>query len=232
MVTTASNNHLDATDTSSLSGSSQVAANLLQSSNLTKLSSEEYTKGLQLQETASKVREHASSIDNNLAQPFHDWTVSRYGKEGERVLLGTDSRSIQTQNQWANEFLQSDTGINAVKQEVSNILKTSPLDLKNNFNHASTQMASAKEGNILNSFSADQKMITKHGENVGLKPMSNKQQQQADSLRSHNQSTDISKQLHNNKKEVASEIRDGKFIINNESQIRKSAFNDHNKGEK
>ncbi|WP_115222964.1 hypothetical protein [Legionella donaldsonii] len=72
---------------------------------LSEQASSEYSHGQQLQKAASHASDHAQSIDMNLNQPYHDWVVAHHGARGEQVMLQTDMASIQTQQRWAEDFL-------------------------------------------------------------------------------------------------------------------------------
>lgn len=140
MVSTAKNNHLDATDTHNLSKSEQIAANFAKGQSLMEQSSSEYAHGTQLQQAASHAKEQAMSIDNNLNQAYHDWVISHYGQEGERLMLQTDTRSIQQQNKWVSEFLNSNIGEQAVSAEVSQALSKSQHNLLAAHNKETSQI--------------------------------------------------------------------------------------------
>lgn len=133
MIATAKTNHLDAADSHNLSKSEQIAANFSAGDSLMKQSSAEYAHGHQLQTAATHATEQAQSIDANLNQAYHDWVVQHYPEQGEQVMLKADSASIATQQQWANEFLNSSTGRGAVGLQVQSALAHTKTDIQQDY---------------------------------------------------------------------------------------------------
>lgn len=129
MVQTAKSQHLDVSDVKSLNTQEQIAAHFSEGDALISQSSSEYTKGMQYQYAASRAKESASAIDSNLNQPFHNWVMENYGEAGERTMLQVDGQSIAKQRVWAEDFLNSQSGQNAIHQEVRSMLKTTPDDV-------------------------------------------------------------------------------------------------------
>lgn len=144
MISTAKNNHLDASDSRNLSGAEQIAANLSSSQSLMDQASSEYSHGLQLQKAASHAVEHSANIDNNLDQAYHDWVLSKFGAHGEQVMLQTDSASIATQNQWASEFLKSNHGQQAITSQVNAALAQTGNDLKGHYQADAVHLAQSQ----------------------------------------------------------------------------------------
>ena len=145
MLSTAKNSHLDASDTHQLSAAEQIAANFSSGESLIKQASAEYAHGQQLQLAASHAREEASTIDDNLNQAYHDWVVERHGAHGEAVMLQTDNASISTQHQWANEFLSSSQGQNAIGSQVKHALSASHSDLNKAYKVDAAAITTSKE---------------------------------------------------------------------------------------
>lgn len=173
MMSTAKNNHLDASDSHNLSGSEQIAANFSSGQSLLQQSSAEYAHGQQLQNAASHAQENAQSIDSNLNQAYHDWVVSREGAHGEQVMLQTDMRSITTQNQWASEFLKSNSGQQAVSSEVHAALDRTGADVRADY-HASASNIVKSRG-IQQEYQRDSHAVNSKSLKQGLTQMSSQQ---------------------------------------------------------
>ena len=171
MITTAKNSHLDAADSHHLSKSEQIAANFAKSESLMSQAGAEYSHGTQLQNAASHASENSKSIDDNLNQAYHDYVVENYGDRGEQTMLKADSQSIKTQHQWANEFLNSGVGKNAINAEVNSVLsqaKNPHQTYNNDANHIK------KTHDIHGQYTKDQDIINDKANFDGLNKMDHK----------------------------------------------------------
>lgn len=205
MLSTARHNNLDATDSHHLSGAEQIAANFSSAHSLLEQSSSEYSHGRQLQIAASHATEHASSIDDNLNQPYHDFVVSRYGDHGEQVMLKTDSASIATQHQWANEFLDSRAGQSAISAEVKHALSETGSSLKHDYQ---SDAASIKHSqNIDAQYKKDINTVDKKSSTSGLIRMSTDQLSEASTAQSEHRLKPISQDGVKIEKYVAQKIK-------------------------
>lgn len=184
MVSTAKNNHLDASDTHNLSKSSQIAANFSQGQSLIEQSASEYTHGQQMQQAASHAREHAQSIDDNLNQAYHDWVVRRYGAHGEQVMLQTDSGSIATQNRWVGEFLQSEPGRGAVTSEVNSLMSRSNDHFRKDYESGAQSIHQSH--NIKQNHNNNSKAVDNTVRKSGLKNMTREHMAEAKFLQADN----------------------------------------------
>lgn len=218
MVSQATNNHLDATDTKNLSTSEQIAANFATSHAFLQQSASEYSHGLQLQKAANHVKEHATGIDTNLNQPFHDWVCQEFGAEGERVLTQTDMRSIQQQERWADAFFSSSEGQNTISREVQGALHVSGASLK-----ASHKMDSdaIKKQSIPNDYTRFKHEVDNAARNNEVVPMSALDLQQAKSGLEHHRSRDIASETNKIKEEVKNNIEVEKTGIQIDAALRK-----------
>lgn len=124
MRTTAHNQHLDVSDSNSLSGSEQVAANISKGASLMSQASSEYSQGLNYQAASNHAKEQASSIDANFNQAFHNYVAEHYGSQGIETMLSTDSASIAAQKSYADEFMNSSAGQSLVNQEVASQIQS------------------------------------------------------------------------------------------------------------
>lgn len=185
MLSTARHNHLDAADSKNLSQSEQIAANFASGQSYAEQSSSEYSHGLQLQQAATHAREHAESIDNNLNQAFHDWAVDR---QGEYVMLQTDSQSIATQNKWVAEFLNSKDGQNAISSQVN-----ATLGQKGSQLHAAHQSNAdeLKTVSVRKKYNADADQVLVQSERHGFTEMDNKKLKLSNELKSKNNASNI-----------------------------------------
>ena len=170
MANTAKTSHLDASDSHNLSNAEQIAANFSKGQSLLEQASGEYAHGQQLQQAASHARENAHAIDSNLSQPYHDWVVSKFGAEGERVMLQADSQSIAKQNQWANEFLQSGIGKTALASEVRSALSQTGSNLHSEYKTDAAQIK--KEQNLQQQYQEDAHSVGLKSKETGMAPMS------------------------------------------------------------
>ena len=185
MIATAKNSHLDTADTHNLSGAEQIAANFSSAESLLKQSSAEYSHGQQLQTAATHATENAKSIDDNLNQPYHDWVVDKYKAHGEQVMLQTDSASIATQHQWANEFLNSEVGQSAIGSQVHEALARTGGDVKRDYAVDANLIAQSKNMNAR--FQRDSHAVDNKASKTGLTPISSEQMAAAESLHAHHQ---------------------------------------------
>ena len=173
MMSTAQNNHLDASDSHNLSGAEQIAANFSSGQSLLQQSSAEYAHGQQLQHAASHAQENAQSIDSNLNQAYHDWVVSHKKVHGEQIMLQTDTQSIATQNQWASEFLKSNSGQQAVSSEVHAALNRTGADVRSDY-HASASNIVKSRG-IQQEYQRDSHAVDSKSLKEGMTQMSSQQ---------------------------------------------------------
>ena len=173
MIATAKNSHLDAADSHNLSGAEQIAANFAKCESLMQQASAEYSHGHQLQEAASHATENAKTIDDNLNQAYHDWVVTKYGAPGEQVMLKTDSHSIATQHQWADEFLNSSVGQSVIGSQVKTALSHTKNEMKHDYNVDAEGIAASK--NIQGQYKQHTGSVDKTAQVKGLTPMSAEQ---------------------------------------------------------
>ncbi len=191
LIKTAENNHLDASDSHDLSKSEQIAFNLSKGHSLMQQSSAEYSKGEQLSNTASHVQEHSSSINSNLNQAFHDYALKAHPSDGEKVMSGTDMNSINTQNQWANEFMSSDVGKNALSGEVSKLMSNSQGSIQNNYDSNAKNIKSGF-GNEQDNYNNQYKASLANKTNASsFSQMSPEQLKEGNHLRENNHHVDI-----------------------------------------
>ena len=185
MVSEAKSSHLDKVDSKSLSHSEQIAANFAKGESLMRQSSQEYSHAEQLQNTASHIKEHANNIDSNLNQAYHEWVVSRFGVEGEAVLLRTDTQSIAQQNQWVNEFLTSSVGQSALQGEVNDFIGShNASTLKGSFEHQEKLVG--REEDIKTQFNNDSMVVSTKERNAGLRSMGEEKRKELNNLDQHN----------------------------------------------
>lgn len=170
MMSTAKNNHLDASDSHNLSGAEQIAANFSSGQSLLQQSSTEFAHGQQLQHAASHAQENAQSIDSNLNQAYHDWVVSREGAHGEAVMLQTDSHSIAIQNRWANDFLNSTAGQSAVGSEVHTALSRTGAEMRADYTADAAKIVQSR--GIRQTYQRDSHAVDLSGTKEGLTQMS------------------------------------------------------------
>lgn len=173
MLATAQNSHLDTSDTRNLSSAEQIGANFASGKSLLEQSSSEYSHGQQLQQAASHATENARSIDDNLNQVYHDWVVARYGAHGEQVMLQADSASIATQHQWANDFLNSSTGHDAVSSQVTSALSKTGADVHADYQHRAALIKQSSE--VRQQYQRDVRTVETKESRSGLAPMSQEQ---------------------------------------------------------
>lgn len=173
MIATAKNSHLDGADSHNLSGVEQIAANFAKGESLMKQASAEYSHGHQLQEAASHATENAKTIDDNLNQAYHDWVVTKYGAQGEQVMLKTDSQSIATQHQWADEFLNSGVGQSVIDSQVKTALSHTKSEMKHDYNVDAAGINASK--NIQGQYKQHTGSVDKTAQVAGLIPMSSEQ---------------------------------------------------------
>lgn len=192
MITTAQNSHLDTADAHNLSKSEQIAANFLSSQSLMKQASSEYSHGTQLQKAASHAKEHAASIDANMNQAYHDWVVQRFGDHGEAMMLRTDSQGIETQKRWADMFLNSTEGSNAVRNEVSATLSGTEARLHANHNKQAELIS--KSHNIHLQYEKDKYTVDGEANRQRFVGMSDEQLNSAEVLHEKHQQNNVLKQ--------------------------------------
>jgi len=173
MIATAKTNHLDAADSHNLSKSEQIAANFSAGDSLMKQSSADYAHGHQLQTAATHATEQAQSIDANLNQAYHDWVVQHYPQQGEQVMLKADSASIATQQQWANEFLNSSTGRGAVGLQVQSALAHTKTDIQQDYQAQAASIS--QENNLAKTHQQARQTVDKQASNKGQVPMGSEQ---------------------------------------------------------
>lgn len=203
MVSQATNNHLDATDAKNLSTSEQIAANFAASHSLLQQSASEYSHGMQLQKAANHVKEHATGIDTNLNQPFHDWVCQEFGAEGERVLTQTDMGSIQQQERWADAFFNSSVGQDAISREVQGALHASPSSLKADYKRETDAI---KKQSILNDFTRYQHEVDNASHDKGAILMDEHVLNQAKSSLEQHRMRDMTPKTHEIKENVSNNI--------------------------
>jgi conjugal transfer mating pair stabilization protein TraG len=189
MISTAKNSHLDTADSHNLSGAEQIAANFSAAESLLKQSSAEYSHGEQLQTAASHATENAKSIDDNLNQPYHDWVVDKYKAHGEQVMLQTDSASIATQHQWANEFLNSSVGQSAIGSQVHEALARTGADVKHDYAADASHLSQSKNMNAR--FQRDSHAVDNKASRAGLAPISPEQMADAKILKMKHQTEPV-----------------------------------------
>jgi conjugal transfer mating pair stabilization protein TraG len=185
---TAKTQHLDTHDANNLSQSEQIAAHLSQGHALADASSTEYTKGLQYQQAASEVKEHASSMDSALDQVFYEWVVSRHGIAGEKALRGADAQSLKAQQQLADEFMRSAPGKNALAFEVNQLIhKASPTQMKQNYEGQRQNIMSQQKDKVDSSHAKGSSWILEQSQKRHLHMLSDDGLQKADELRKNSQ---------------------------------------------
>lgn len=133
LETTAKNHHLDTQDSENLSRSEQIASHITRGNSLSELSSTEYSKAEQFSHMASRIKEEGAGLDVALDQAFHDWVVEHHGAEGERALLGTDAKSIDTQQHLASQFLNSHTGKGALNNQINRFIDEQQHAIKSSY---------------------------------------------------------------------------------------------------
>lgn len=191
MTNTARHHNLDATDNHNLSKSEQIAANFATSESLLKQASAEYSHGIQLQNAASHAKEQASSIDDNLNQPFHDWVLQNFGEKGEQVMLKTDLESIRTQRQWANEFLDSSVGKSAINNQVQVALEHASSSLKTDYQAQAFALENTSK--LHQKYNRDSNAVDMKAGQSKLEPINPVQMENLQSLHREQQSKTIEK---------------------------------------
>jgi len=205
MISTVKNNHLDAADTHNLGVASQIAANFAKGESLLSQSSTEYAHGKQLQNAASHATEDAKAIDDNLNQAYHDWVVDRYGARGEQVMLQTDSASIATQHQWANEFLHSSSGDTAIGTEVSAALSQTRHGLMHSYESDKAELAATHP--IDAQYKKESMAVDEKANERGFKPMTDAHLVQAKVLQADNRLKQTANESHTIENYVAHQIK-------------------------
>ncbi|MFA6041777.1 MAG: conjugal transfer protein TraG N-terminal domain-containing protein, partial [Methylophilus sp.] len=188
MVSTAKNNHLDATDTNNLNKSEQIAANITKGQSLLEQSTSEYSRGVQLQHAASHASEHADNIDSNLNQAYHDWAVARHGGDAEDVMLKTATQSIATQNRWVNEFLETGVGKSAIATEVGSALKHTNQDVRRDYDAGAEKIKTANVSERYKEYGNDVQTKASHS---GLSAMPSAQLANAKTLQQESRKTEV-----------------------------------------
>jgi len=189
MIVTAETHHLDASDTHNLSGSEQIAANFASGKSLLEQGSAEFAHGEQLQKAASHAQENAKAIDSNLSQPFHNWVISKFGAEGEHVMLQTDSQSIAQQNHWANEFLRSQVGVSAIEREVHSALSETKVDLHKDYTMDAAQIKAKHHLHL--QYQKDTESVLLKSKEEKMRPMSTEHLQRAQTLQARHRLSSV-----------------------------------------
>ena len=191
MTSTAKNQHLDVGDSSSLSGSEQIAANFTKAKNLHEQSSQEFSKGLHYQRASTHAKEHASNIDSNFAQAFHDFVENRYGASGLQTMLGTDANSIHKQQGYADEFMKSGVGQSLIEQQVQQEINGAKYSMKSNYDSGAAAIKNTASHNIKRAHQSASAVVDNKIEQHGIKQteLDNNRQQQVDELMGEYQSS-------------------------------------------
>ncbi|RUQ96661.1 conjugal transfer protein TraG N-terminal domain-containing protein [Legionella septentrionalis] len=217
MVSTAQNNHLDATDTHNLSKSEQIAANFAKGQSLIEQSSSEYAHSAQLQQAASHAKEEAMNIDQNLNQAYHDWVISHYGSRGEQVMLQTDTQSIQQQDKWVNEFLNSNRGQQALSVEVHQALSQSQQDLLTAHHTEASKIQAAHS--VRNQYASDASEVGRAASAQGLMEMNSSHLADAKKLQRDNHELSVKEDAENIMKKVSEPIKDNQELYKNNNHV-------------
>lgn len=189
MIATAKHSNLDSADSHHLSGVEQIAANFSSGESLLQQSSTEHSRGLQLQQAASHAIEEASSIDANLSQPFHNWVFDRFGAKGEAIMLQTDASSISTQRAWANEFLKSTVGQQAISKEVKHALARTEGGIKRDYETDASKLSASSH--VRSQYLKDSHQVDDKASSRGLSEMSSEYLQSAQLMQQNHRLTPI-----------------------------------------
>lgn len=205
LVATAKTNHLDTSDSHHLSKAEQIGANFAKGESLLTQSSSEYSHAQQLQNAASHTKEHADNIDSNLNQAYHDWVVQRFGEAGESIMLKADGQSVAQQNAWAEEFLNSSSGKNAVAQEVDHALLTKSSDLQ----RAHHQEASIiqKNAHINSAYQKSQEMVESKSNLENMHPMDSSTLSEAQNIQQQHRAVSVSDDAKKIRQEVTEKLK-------------------------
>ena len=205
MVATARNSHLDTADSHNLSKAEQIAVNFSSGEALIKQSSAEYSHGQQLQTAASHATEHASSIDDNLNQAYHDWVVDKYKKHGEQVMLKADSASIATQHQWASEFLNSSVGQSAIGSHVHSALSHTKDDIKQDYQASAASLSQSND--IRQQYKQDSQAVDTNATAQGFTQMSSEQKASAEVMQAQHRLKPVADEGAITERHVANQIK-------------------------
>ncbi len=124
-VTAAKAIHQDASTTHHLSSAEQSAVDLSRAQTLSQQANTEYSKSENYAHAASVAQSNSNNIQTNFANEFQSWAENTYGKEvAVSTLSQTQGSALQTQKQWANEFLATGAGKSFVDSETKQFLES------------------------------------------------------------------------------------------------------------
>lgn len=193
MKTTAHNQHLDVSDSTSLSGASQIAANISRGSALLNQASAEYAEGLNYQKASTHAKESAQSIDANFNQALHDYVASHHGAAGVDTMLRADLASVEKQQAYADEFMHSSVGQSMLSQQVSAQLGRTQAAVSNQYGQASSQISQDTEAAIASMHQQGREKVAGQVDfnGVGLTKQNPKTQAEIDKLMHSYQSSSV-----------------------------------------
>ncbi|STX81268.1 putative sex pilus assembly and mating pair protein TraG [Legionella busanensis] len=193
MQTTAHNQHLDVSDSTSLSGSEQIAANISKGASLMSQASAEFSSGLNYQSAGAHAREDALSIDANFNQALHDYVAHRHGATGVDTMLRSDSASIQKQQAYAKEFINSEVGKSMISESVQSQLSTAKSAIYRQYQQNSNNIKSSTTSNIENSHQKNLSNVAQKidGNGIGLTKLNQQTQSEIDTLMHGYQSSSV-----------------------------------------
>ena len=203
MVSTAQNEHLDVSDTSNLSASEQVAANISKGASLMSQASSEYSEGLTYQKASTHAKETASSIDKNFNQAFHNYVAEHHGPEGVSHMLGTDSSSIAKQSQYSNEFMNSSVGKSMISQAVSSNL--SRARVHDNYEASASALQQETRSNIESGYEENVSSINQKALDGGIVGVSGNTKADAAILREKYQNNSV-KASHDKRAQITDRV--------------------------
>lgn len=215
VVSSAKQDHLDATDHHGLNRSEQIAANFAKGQSLMEQASSEYTHGRQLQNAATQAREHADTIDSNLSQAYHDWVIAHH-RAGEEVMLKTDMESITKQHQWVDEFLNSAPGHDAISGQVHQALSLSKQDLLATYRTDSAQLKSTHA--IEDDYKKINKRVNDTSHDQGLQAMTPSELADAQALQTHHHEVNLKEETSKLKHNVNNSIKENETLYKNNSR--------------
>lgn len=193
MQTTAHNQHLDVSDSTSLSSAEQIAANISKGTSLASQASSEYSQGLNYQSASTHAKENAAGIDSNFNQAFHDYVAHHYGSEGLETMLRADGASIAKQERYANEFMNSGVGQSLLNQQVSSQLGAAKSSIKGGFAQSSSHIKNEAQSDIESAHQKNQAGVAQKVDSsgIGLTKLNQKTQSEMDALMDGYQSSSV-----------------------------------------
>ncbi len=224
VISTTKSQHLDATQSSQLGLSDQVAVNLSKAQSDSTLAAADYSDAMTYQSAANHANDQSTSIDQNLSQQFSQWAMQKYGNDALSILSGSDSKSLATQAEWSNEFFNSAVGKSAVANEVNNMIHSAKNGVMTEFNNQANNIT--KNSNITEQYKADKSDINNQATKHHFGSFSKQQQAELSSLMRIQQQGNLMKQSNSISENVKHHMNSGKMNVDNARALRKQDFND------